>query len=70
MRLQAESDWGVGITGIAGPGGGTELKPVGTVHIAVSNGESTHHKRRVLPFGRARNREISAYTALDMIRRF
>ena len=69
-RLRAGTDWGVGITGIAGPGGGSNVKPVGTVHIAVSRADRTEHVCRQFPFNRARNREVSAYTALNMIRLF
>ena len=69
-RLRAGTDWGVGITGIAGPGGGSDEKPVGTVHIAVSRADRTEHVCRQFPFNRARNREVSAYTALNMIRLF
>ena len=69
-RKHAGTDWGVGITGVAGPGGGSVEKPVGTVHIAVANASRTEHVRRQFPFSRTRNREVSAYTALNMIRLF
>jgi len=67
------ADIGIGITGIAGPGGGTEEKPVGLVYIALSDGENTWVAKR-MPFGRRRDREwhrhCSASKALDMVRRY
>ncbi|MGM0577044.1 MAG: competence/damage-inducible protein A [Myxococcota bacterium] len=69
IREAAGADYGVSITGIAGPSGGTEAKPVGTVHFAVAGPGGTVHRMRRLPFGRTRNREVSAYVALDMVRR-
>jgi nicotinamide-nucleotide amidase len=69
IREICKADIGVGVTGIAGPGGGTEEKPVGLVFIAVSNG--THHdvmQRRF--FGdRERVRRWASQMALDMVRR-
>jgi nicotinamide-nucleotide amidase len=64
------SDIGVGITGIAGPGGGSEEKPVGLVYIAVSNGKETHVRRTVNDLGRDRIRMFAASTALSMIYKF
>ncbi|HTG36436.1 MAG TPA: competence/damage-inducible protein A [Thermoanaerobaculia bacterium] len=65
------SDWAVGITGVAGPGGGSEAKPVGTVHLAVagpSDGEVEHRQLR-LPGDRDRVRRFSTQIVLEMLRR-
>ena len=68
-RKKAKVDVGVGITGIAGPDGGSEAKPVGTVYIAVSSvlGEAVRLHRFLGT--RATVRERAAQTALDMLRR-
>lgn len=64
------SDWGIGISGIAGPGGGSEEKPVGTVHLAVSRqGGRTTHQELHLPGNRGRVRLLASQWALDMLRR-
>lgn len=71
VRTHLGSDWGVGITGVAGPGGGTPEKPVGTVYIAVAgprDGEVEHRRLR-LPGDRERIRMFSAQIALEMLRR-
>ena len=66
------STWGVGISGIAGPGGATATKPVGLVYIALSDGGRTWlrvmrpHGRYM---GRAWTRQRAASHALDMLRR-
>jgi nicotinamide-nucleotide amidase len=64
------SDWGIGISGVAGPGGGTPDKPVGTVHVAVGRrgGETTHRALR-LPGDRRRIRFLASQWALDLLRR-
>lgn len=56
------------ITGIAGPGGGSEDKPVGTVDIAVATEQHTLYRRFQFSGGRDRIRKLSAYAVLQMIR--
>jgi nicotinamide-nucleotide amidase len=69
-RAALEADVGVGITGIAGPGGGTEDKPVGTVCFSVSTGDGARLTRRLhLPGGRFDVRDRSTTVALHLIRR-
>lgn len=69
LRL-AEADLAVSVTGIAGPGGGTDDKPVGTVWFGLSRrGGPTVTKRRMLPGDRERIRTLSAYVALKMVAR-
>ena len=64
---------GVGITGIAGPDGGTPEKPVGLIYIALSDGEHTWVTKRS-PIGRTKSRawhrHCAASQALDMVRRY
>ena len=68
MRKRAGVNVGVGITGIAGPGGGTEQKPVGTVCIAV-DGRTSRVRTFKFPGGREMVKAISANWAIDMLRR-
>lgn len=67
------ADIGIGITGIAGPNGGTTEKPVGLVYIALSDGEKTWVAKRN-SIGRTKTRDwhryCSASQALDMTRRY
>ena len=60
---------GVGITGIAGPGGGTELKPVGTVCLCVSSGSEVLERTIHIPGDRATVRDRTTTAALHMLRR-
>jgi nicotinamide-nucleotide amidase len=68
IRQRAGVQVGVAITGIAGPGGGTEQKPVGTVCIAVDSGPSRVRTFR-FPGGREMVKTMSANWAIDMLRR-
>jgi nicotinamide-nucleotide amidase len=61
---------GLSTTGIAGPGGGTKEKPVGTVHIALDAADGTRlHKRLLLPGERSLIRRWTTSTALGMLRK-
>ena len=62
--------WGIGVTGVAGPGGGSEEKPVGTVHLAVAgpDGDPVHRLAR-FPGDRQRVRWQASQLALEMLRR-
>ena len=69
-RRLAGADLGVGVTGVAGPGGGTDAKPVGTVCIAVVGPGGAESATTVrLPGDRAAIRGQAARVALDLLRR-
>jgi len=68
IRDRAGVNIGVGITGIAGPGGGSDEKPVGTVCIAVA-GTSTSVRTFRFPGGREMVKAMSANWAIDLLRR-
>ncbi|NEZ60570.1 competence/damage-inducible protein A [Adonisia turfae] len=71
VRARLQTDWGISITGIAGPGGGSPQKPVGLVFIGVANQTTTWHIE--CRFGHRKSREwirlMSRNTALDILRR-
>jgi nicotinamide-nucleotide amidase len=69
IRDQAQVDIGVGITGIAGPGGGSDEKPVGTVCIAVATRMDTVVRTFRFPGNRELVKTFAAFTALDLVRR-
>ena len=69
IRLSTGATLGLGITGIAGPTGGTETKPVGLVYIALSDPLRTEVMDRTFRGDRNRVREFATQQALDLIRR-
>lgn len=69
IRTRAGVDIGVGITGIAGPGGGSEHKPVGTVCIAVDTSTESKVRTFRFPGGRDMVKQMSATWAIDLVRR-
>ncbi len=68
-RKKAGVEVGVGITGIAGPDGGSDEKPVGTVFIAVAAPRGSGVRKLAFQGTRATIRERAAQTALDLVRR-
>jgi nicotinamide-nucleotide amidase len=70
IRARLESNIGVGITGVAGPSGGSAAKPVGTVAIAIAGPEDSRLVRTVRLYGGRTQIKFSAtQAALDMVRR-
>lgn len=68
-RERGRASIGFGVTGIAGPGGGSADKPVGTVHLALDDGRVREHWRVLLPGDRELVRGRSVTLALDRVRR-
>ena len=69
VRERMGTDFGIGITGIAGPGGGSVEKPVGTVFVALAMAGETFVRRLNLGTDRSRVRIMAVQHALDMLRR-
>ncbi len=70
IRKSAKTDLGLGITGIAGPGGGTAEKPVGLVYIGLATPDGVTVGKFDFPGDRRAVRFASSQMALDMIRRY
>ncbi len=66
-RVFAGSDVGIGVTGIAGPSGGTAAKPVGTVHLAIAGPRGAAHKRLALWGSRESIKWRASQEALAML---
>ncbi len=69
IRKRAGTDFGLAVTGIAGPGGGSEEKPVGLVYIALASEVLTEHRKLMLPGDRQLIRWRASQAALDLLRR-
>lgn len=69
VRQRAGTDFGLSVTGIAGPGGGSEEKPVGLVYIALSDDVQTQHRKLILPGDRNLVRWRASQAALDLLRK-
>lgn len=70
VRKRFDTDFGVGVTGVAGPDGGSAEKPVGTIHLALAGrgGELAHRHVR-LPGDRRRVRWLATQVALELLRK-
>jgi nicotinamide-nucleotide amidase len=68
VRLKMGTDYALAVSGIAGPDGGTEEKPVGTTWIALSSKEQTITQKFLFGEHRGRNIRKAALQALDMLR--
>ncbi|MFH0826479.1 MAG: CinA family protein [Candidatus Omnitrophota bacterium] len=68
VRRLAKTDFGIGITGVAGPTGGSPQKPIGTVFIAVSSQNKTIIKEFHFAGNRDRIRNASALKALELLK--
>lgn len=69
MRISSGATYALATTGFAGPDGGTEQDPVGTVYVALAGADGTSVKRVQLFGERARIRELASLHAFDLLRR-
>jgi nicotinamide-nucleotide amidase len=68
-RQQAEADYALAVTGVAGPSGGTSEKPVGTVFIGLAGPNGTVVQRQFNPYDRETFKQVTTQQALDLLRR-
>ena len=68
-KKQLDTDYAIATSGVAGPGGGSEEKPVGTTWIAVSTPGRTITEKHLFGKNRERNIQRAAFTALNMLRK-
>jgi nicotinamide-nucleotide amidase len=70
VRKLGRTDLGLATTGIAGPTGGTEEKPMGTVFIALADGRKTFCRNYVFRWERRRNKTLTSQMALIILKRY
>ncbi|HXN28081.1 MAG TPA: competence/damage-inducible protein A [Candidatus Acidoferrales bacterium] len=70
IRKRTGATLGVGVTGVAGPGGGTPEKPVGLVHIGLADEHGPRERAYRFPGDRERIRQFASQSALDAVRRY
>lgn len=70
VRKLAKTDLGLAVTGIAGPDGGTEEKPVGSVFIAIADARSTYCRHFSFPLERRRNKVLASQWALMILKKY
>jgi nicotinamide-nucleotide amidase len=70
IRQRSGAMLGLGVTGIAGPGGGSTEKPVGTVHLSLADALGTKERSLSFPGDRDHIRWQASQSALDMVRRY
>jgi nicotinamide-nucleotide amidase len=69
VRRETGADYALSVTGIAGPSGGTHEKPVGTVFVGLATPEKTIARKYYNPYDRETFKQVTAYQALDLLRR-
>jgi nicotinamide-nucleotide amidase len=69
IRKRCKATFGLSVTGIAGPAGGTEQKPVGLVYVGLADENKTEVVERKFPGDRDRIRHWATQQALDLVRR-
>lgn len=68
-RERAKTDFAISVTGVAGPGGGSEEKPVGLVYFGIADESGVEHRKFIFPGDRFLIRWRSSQAALDLLRR-